>query len=104
MPGPNAFPSPAGPDGLQSISGGCGDADTVRLLTGELMKNVSLVNVPTIGFPLSFRMTYHAQDTVNDVLGPKWRSNYMMGRERSRIHVVEPSSNKPCVMPPSVAA
>ena len=49
----------------------------VNLFTGNLVKRVTLVSVPTIGSPLNFILTYNAQDTVSGPVGNKWRCTHM---------------------------
>lgn len=79
MPSSNAFPAPISPDGTQQISGSCSEQDLVRLVTGNHMRTVSLVNVPTIGFPLTFTLVYNSQEGLisPQPVGSKWRHNYM---------------------------
>ena len=49
----------------------------VNLFNGNLVKSVSLINVRTVGLPLSFKLTYNSQETVLGAVGNKWRHNFM---------------------------
>lgn len=76
------FPGPIGQNGYQQLSSSCSETDLLRLDTGNLLKMVSIVNVPTVGPTLDFMLTYNAQETdtvTNTTLGHySWRHNYQM--------------------------
>ena len=74
----NPFPGPANVQGYQSISGSCQGGDQIWLSTGDLMRTVSVVSVPTIGGLLELTLTFNAVDTVSGPVGNKWRHNLMM--------------------------
>ncbi|MCE7873765.1 hypothetical protein DYH09_25795, partial [bacterium CPR1] len=76
----NPFPSPMDSNGYQRLSGTCSEQAMLRLVTGNLVKTVSLVDVATIGPPLRLFLTYNAQEatTSNELGRVKWRHNYMM--------------------------
>lgn len=77
------FPSPAGIDGYQSISGVCSAVDQIYLPLGNHIHLVTLVNVPTMGLPLDFFLTYNSQESVLGPVGAKWRHNWMAKIELS---------------------
>jgi len=74
----NPFPGPADVEGYQRLAGSCSTSEQVRLFSGNLVATISLVDVPTIGAPLSLYLVYNAQDVGFGPLGHKWRHNYMM--------------------------
>ena len=68
----NPFPGPASTDGFQVIASSCSVTDQVHLATGNLSSLVTVVDVPTVGFPLRFSLTYNAMETVLGPVGHKW--------------------------------
>lgn len=82
------FPGPATLDGYQQISGTCSEGDMVRLRTGNLIRFVSIANVPTVGFPLQFFLVYNSQSMVHGAVGHRWQHNLMMRLNLSVQNVV----------------
>src|ERR1700678_3194409 len=78
MSSQNPFPAPATTDGYQSIAGSCSEGDQLFLWTGNLVKMVTLVNVPTIGYPLSCVLTYNSRANAASPVGNNWRCNVFM--------------------------
>lgn len=82
------FPQAAGVDGYQTLFQGCALNEKVRLETGNLMRTLNLISVPTIGPSLAFTMVYNSravQDTGG--FGYGWIHNW-----HARV---EPSSTAP---------
>src|SRR5690606_33604439 len=74
----NPFPAPASLSGDQVICGTCSEMAAVRLVSGNLNLTVNVIDVPTVGPPLSFNLYYNAQDDVfTPELGHKWCHDYM---------------------------
>jgi len=74
----NPFPGTATLDGYQQISGTCSEGDMVRLRTGNLIRLVSIADIPTVSFPLQFFLVYNAQSMVYGAVGHRWQHNLMM--------------------------
>ena len=75
----NPFPAPATQDGYQSFNGTCSASERVNLANGNMEAVVTLVDVPTIGLPFRFVLTYNALDcdTLGE-MGYGWRHTYML--------------------------
>lgn len=72
MNGP-IFPYPATLDGYQNLFGGCSVGEKVRLQTGNLVRQMNLIRVSTIGPALSFELTYNSQSaSENHGFGHGW--------------------------------
>ena len=79
MSAQNPFPAAATSDGYQVISSTCSETDMVRLVSGNLVKRVDVVQIPTISLPLRFQLTYNSQAPLDDTgVGVKWQHTYAM--------------------------
>lgn len=82
------FPQPAGIDGYQVLFSGCSVRELVRLETGNLVRVLNLVQVPSLAGSLSFQLTYNSRAASdNHGFGYGWVHDWM-----ARI---EPSSTTP---------
>ncbi|MBX3170109.1 MAG: hypothetical protein KF760_22075 [Candidatus Eremiobacteraeota bacterium] len=82
------FPQSAGVDGYQTLFQGCALSEKVRLETGNLVRTMNLISVPTIGPSLAFTLVYNSRAVENTCgFGYGWTHNY-----QARI---EPSSTAP---------
>jgi RHS repeat-associated protein len=78
------FPQPAGVDGFQTLFQGCALSEKIRLETGNLVRTMSLVSVPTIGPALALTLVYNSR-AVDDTggFGYGWTHNYQARIEPS---------------------
>jgi len=82
------FPQPAGVNGYQTLFQGCALHEQVHLETGNLVRTMNLISVPTIGPSLAFTLVYNSRFAEeNNGLAYGWTHNYL-----ARI---EPSSTAP---------
>ena len=76
------FPQPASVDGYQTLFQGCALNEKVRLETGNLLRTMNLISVPTIGPSLDFTLVYNSQTVdTNEGFGYGWKHNWQVNIE-----------------------